>query len=345
MPKIHKLQILSCVALLALHSQFGEPLGGCPICVAAMERQTMMVEQLAAAQDVVLVRRCRSGELEVSAVLKGDPMLKGSILPVSEPDAGGVMVFRRDSRTGSWLNLGNYNPRLPRFFEAAMNLSGAEPLSHSDWTTRLEVLQPFLGHPEPRISSSAWASWVRAPREVLKEQAVRVSREDLRRWLADPTTESQHGLWLTLLGFNGNEEDVEWLEGRLRAGAALHQHPHLAELFGAYLTRTGEAGIALIAELYLHASDRTLRETRTALSALSVYSVEASPQARSLIIESFRRLVEERPTLAGFAARDLARWKQWDLEPKFRALQSNLPLYPEAWAAMGDYLRAWEQQH
>jgi hypothetical protein len=143
-----------------------------------------------------------------------------------------------------------------------------------------------------------------------------------------------------LLGLCGNQDDALFIAERVHAAWEEGKDTNLAAMLSAQIELTGAAAMDFIDRAYICDRNRTLEEVQAAISALSTVGREGSPELRPRIVRSFHLMVEQRRALAGFVARDLATWGEWDVWSDFaQMLRSGEPIYPSARPAIIDYLR------
>jgi len=118
---------------------------------------------------------------------------------------------------------------------------------------RLAYFLDYLQHPELMVSNDAYAEFAAAPYEIITPLKDRMPREDLRKWLLDPSTPvTRIGLYGLLLGLCGQEEDAKAMERKI-------MHPQsefrlgIEGVMSGYLLIRGEAGLQFLEENKMHA--------------------------------------------------------------------------------------------
>ncbi len=312
---------------------------GCPICMGVVLQKPTFADEVKAARDVVVAHPAAEAEaFEVGMVVKGDAALKGSAVRVAGIKEAGSVILSRTTADGTWTSQGTSGVHLVRFFDAVRALPAAAPATDAEWSARLAVFRPFLGHGDPRVARSAWAEWARAPYRVLRVQ--RVKAEELRAWLLDPAQSFAAPMWLVLLGVSGDADDARRMNEQLEAAWKKNDAALAAALLTARIEREGEKGVAWLEEHYIRDRERTLEDVQAAVAALSVQG-EANAALRPRILAACRTMLAERRPLSGLLARDLTAWGDWSAQAHYESLlASGEPVLPETRRAIMDYLEA-----
>lgn len=312
---------------------------GCPICMGITPQQPTFVDEVSAASDLVVAGTATSGRvLAVQFVFKGDAMLKGRQVQVSESLAAGTYLLQRVEVTAPWKSLGAAGPQLAAFIPALLELPTAPPATDSEWNHRLAVFRPYLGHLDPRLAESAWRAWAVAPYRVLRTQSMEAAK--LRAWIVHPALAHARPMWIVLLGVAGDAADARWNNQQLDAAWQNNDASLAAALLTARIEREGEGGVTWLESHYIRDRERTLEEIKAAVIALGVQG-EAIPGLRPRILAACRTLIAERRPLSGLVARDLIAWQEWSAESHFQTLlTSGEPVLPETRGMINDYLKA-----
>jgi hypothetical protein len=316
----------------------------CPLCLGISVPAQTLADRLIAGSEVVLALPVSTGDgkLQVKMVLKGDASLEGQELAVADATASqssaGFALLVSDSVTSSWTNLGKVGLSLLPFLKRVLALPSTDKLTDGEWTARLGFFQPYLESFDPRLAASAWVEWTRAPYRSLR--TAQLDREKLRSWLDDSANPERHALWFVLLGLCGNQDDAVFIADRVHSEWREGKDTNLAAMLSAQIELTGAAAVDFIEHAYICDRNRTLEEIQAAISALSVVGREGTPELHPRIVRSFHLMLQQRRPLAGFVARDLATWGEWDVWSDFaQMLRSGEPIYPSARPAIVDYLR------
>ncbi|MCR9197167.1 MAG: hypothetical protein NXI04_00850 [Planctomycetaceae bacterium] len=195
---------------------------------------------------------------------------------------------------------------------------------------RLAYFLDYLQHPELMVSNDAYAEFAAAPYEIITPLKDRMPREDLRKWLLDPSTPvTRIGLYGLLLGLCGQEEDAKAMERKI-------MHPQsefrlgIEGVMSGYLLIRGEAGLEFLEENKMHAEtyvDASGEEKKVPFSEVYatmqtlrfMWTYEPDRIDKQRLKESMRSLLE-RPELADLVIADLARWKDWGVQDRLMAM-------------------------
>jgi hypothetical protein len=91
---------------------------------------------------------------------------------------------------------------------------------------------------------------------------------------------------------------------------------------------------------YLGDPDRTLAEIKAALLALSVHGKADATVPRTRVIAAYRLFIQQRRSMAGFVAQELADWEYWDATADYvEVLKSNAVKDPAAHFLIVSYLQ------
>ena len=318
------------------------PLRACPICLGITLPVPTLAEDVMASRDVVLARAAPdTGAFDVQDVIKGASTLRGTRVTTDAAKDGDIVILTRRDEASKWKLQGLSTAAAADFARQIAALLPVENPNDAAWIAQLEWFRPFLAHADDRLARSAWRGWAGAPYRLFKAPVAQIPRAQLREWIAEPSLAAQRNLWIVLLGINGNAADAAWLEEGAQAAWRAGDETSLAALLTALVAQRGAAGVDFIEQYYIRDRERTLGEVQSGLAALGLHGREGSAEMRKRVVEAYRVFVAERKPLAGFVARDLAAWQQWDFAPAFEAmLQSSEPIYPATRMAMIEYLRA-----
>jgi hypothetical protein len=223
-----------------------------------------------------------------------------------------------------WTIEGHVDPKLLRFLDAAVELSSKlsnQPNLRQQAQYYRHFL-PYLEHPHPQISDSAYNKIAKAPYTVLRQIAGELDPVQLVAWIENPSIGPKRGsLYITLLGICGGSRELatinRWIDRERQTDEAL------GALLAAHAELSGEETIRLIETSYLQNRDRTLGELIAAVNALRVHGQADGKVARSRIVASFQLLMRERPALAEIIIEDCARWEEWSVAPQLMEMYAS----------------------
>ena len=198
---------------------------------------------------------------------------------------------------------------------------------------RLAFFLDYLQHPELMVSNDAYAEFAAAPYEIITPLKDRMPREDIRKWLLDPTTPvTRIGLYGLLLGLCGEEEDARAMERKIMQPETEFRLG-IEGVMSGYLLIRGEAGLEFLEQNKMRATTYTdasgeekklpfseVYATMQTLRFMWTYEPDRIPKQR--LKESMRGLLS-RPELADLVIADLARWKDWDVQDQLMSMHDD----------------------
>lgn len=215
------------------------------------------------------------------------------------------------------------------------------PAPESPADERLGYFAKFLEFPDVAIANDAFAEFVNAPTKDIVAVAGKLSKDKLRRWLADPKTpvnrQSGYGL---MLGLCGGAEEARFLEGRIVADDPERQIGIEGLMFG-YLLLGGEDALATLEKTRLANPDAEDGDVFPAVKAVRYYWSYGNGKIPPERLRQAMRLLLSRPAMADSAIKDLARWKDWSVQDRLIQLYGTEDFEsPEAKKAIIGYMIA-----
>ena len=194
------------------------------------------------------------------------------------------------------------------------------PPPESPAEQRLGYFVKFLEFPDLTIANDAFAEFVNAPTKDISAIADKLSREKLRRWLADPKTpinrQSGYGL---MLGLCGGRDEARFLEREIKSRPAERQIGMEGLMFG-YLLLAGDRGLEVLEKNRLKDPEVSDGEAYAAVNAIRYYWSYGNGKISEDRLREAMRLVLARPSMADSAIKDLARWKDWTIQERLMEL-------------------------
>ena len=258
------------------------------------------------------------------------------------PERHVVCVYRASSPDAPWLRVGVTNDIFAPIVREILHQS-------SLWETkpkeRLAYFSQFLGHEDSQLSSLAHIEVARAPYHEIRGLGNILPRKELHAFLGNFRMIEWHPLYLLLLGQSEDEQDHEIIVGKVRSAEKFATSTQLASLATAWIEM--EQGVALdfFEANYLSQPDRSEKEMRALLMALSVHGTNGHVHLRDRIVDCYRMVLSSHPSLALQIVTDLNTWKRQDLVPEVAAILASPPpaLELSAIAQLRSYLRASDE--
>ena len=293
------------------------------------------------AADIIAVASVQGDGVVVPLIFhRGEELWSEPEIPLPGGKEGRRVLVTRNRELKSWTSHGSYDPAMRSLVERVLPLGPLAAALDSVWHDRLDLFENDLGHPDPRLASSAWAVWANALQRVLAERNSVPEPEELWKWIADDSRPIENNLWWILLGFHGTPADHARITERLKDAWKDGGDEHLSAMISARLAGGGDDALVQVTAHYLLDRERTLAEIQEALAALSVRGSEF-PATRTGIIKSYEQFRKERRPLAGLVAKDLAGWKNWDAWPDYlELLRSGEPILPSTRTDILEYLKS-----
>jgi hypothetical protein len=177
---------------------------------------------------------------------------------------------------------------------------------------RLVYSLPYIRDQEELLWRDAYDEFAKAPYDVIEQLKPHLNSADLKSWIDSNTDQFSKltNLYFTLLSVCGREEDLPFLEAKLRAPNVTKRND-LNALIACYLSIAKENGIPLIEELFLSSGKYdALPAGGMAIAALRFHGQEAKAIDRAHIEAAMIRLLDI-PIQGRAVLSDLARWQVW----------------------------------
>lgn len=297
----------------------------CPNCPQGMKSYA---EHIAVADAVVLVEwvsgvkdtdeQVGSTTVRVRQVVKGPAKsLEGKSLKLDryrgskKGDLFLAFATERENGTGlEWNDVVEVNPVSFQYVLKA-------PPLEADAAKRLPYFLKFLESSDSLVANDAFAEFANAEYKDILELAPQLPREKLSRWIANPETQAVRlGLYATLLGMCGNNDDAEVLKTQiLKKDAVGAYRLGLEGLISGYLMIQGDKGLDLIDAKLLRDKSVPFSETYAAAQAVRFMWTYSNKISHERLCRSMEGLLT-RTEMADLVIADLARWKDWQIQDR-----------------------------
>ena len=230
-----------------------------------------------------------------------------------------AMVLARGGTTGTWQVLGYATPA----YEDIVRKILARAPAWRNPEMRARFFMPYLAHEEQALHELAYLEVGRASYDTIREADVYVPSERLYRFLSDRLYLEWRALYILLLGIDANPDEANAIRTSIADMAQLNQKLNLSAWATALIEVDGVAAIEWLERHYLGWRERDPETVEEIVKALSVQGTSRRSQLRGRIAESYAVLIDTHPYLAGWAARDLAAWKDWRLADALAELRKS----------------------
>ena len=250
------------------------------------------------------------------------------------------MLLARPDPAGGWSALGIADADYERVVRRILDHATSWRPMETDNSQRLAEFVPLLGHRDSRLHELAYLEIGRAPYAEIRRIAATVPIETVRGMLDEPRYLEWRSLAILMLAESGRPADWQRIRRTFDDKQRLGSTFNLAAWATAYIAIEGASGVERIQRWYLTQPDRSLKELREILTALSVVAA-ADASLQEPVAAAYRALLDVHPSLAPDVSRDLIAWRRWDFAEQIRGIRSVVPKqHPLAVDALGLYLRS-----
>jgi len=253
----------------------------------------------------------------VVLVLSGDEIPSPS--EIFNPRSSGVARI-----PGGWRSLGYATPKYEALVRE-MLLRAPQWRSRAGRLDRAKFFMSYLAETERTIHDLAYLEVARAPYETIRLADRFVPAEQVQAFLADPQYFEWRPLYILFLGVDAGPDDVTMIRDRIALSARLNLTANLSAWATALIETDGKAAIDRLEATFLDSPGRDPAVVLEVVKALSVQGTFRGGSLRERIAETYRKVAETYPSLAGWVARDLTLWKNWRLADVLAAVRARDP--------------------
>jgi hypothetical protein len=301
------------------------PAGACPDCnptgltfseeIATMD--VAIIARLAKAQPAVRIPaparkegsdEIAKGTFEIVQILKGEGLVR-------KGDKIETLYFGDGKAGDSFLVMGVGPPKLQwstplHLSERAVKYLADIQKLPKQGAERLVFFQDYLQDADEHLAGDAYNEFARAAHAEVKDLKPRMDHDKVVAWVKDPEIPTiRRRLYLVMLGICGDERDLPMLEGILRS-TDRKQRAGLDMVIVCYLNLKGEAGLALVEELFLANKKADYADTYAAIMAIRLQASDFGAIDKRALVKSLHPMLD-RPELADLVIPDLAKWEDW----------------------------------
>jgi hypothetical protein len=200
--------------------------------------------------------------------------------------------------------------------EASYNYIIKAPSADTAPARRLAYYIPYLEFSDPIVSADAYAEFANAPYKDIVPLAKELPREKLQKWISSSDVAATRlGLYGLMLGLCGHPEDAPLMERKI-VESTEDFRLGIDGVIGGYLLLKGEDGLEVVEKAKLLDKKVPFSETYAAMQALRFMWTYGNGRIPADRLKSSMRLLLDRPELADLVIADLARWKDWSVQPR-----------------------------
>lgn len=200
---------------------------------------------------------------------------------------------------------------------------------------RLEYFIKFLEYPDPLVANDAFQEFGNSSYKDVSPLAEKLSPDDIARWItSEDTAPGRIAFYGMLLGLCGRKDHAELLKKEILRETGEYRLG-IDGLMSGYLLLSREEGLALLEEEKIKPRyvetvlpDGTVKrepkvpfsETYAAMRAIRFMWDYGQGRISPDRLKQSMRLFLDRPDLADLVIADLARWKDWSVQDRLRAM-------------------------
>jgi hypothetical protein len=219
-----------------------------------------------------------------------------------------VVVLARDRKDQSWRTVGiadgMYQQVVRRILAVAQDWSGPNGAEK-----RCEFFLTLLVHDDRALFKLAYLELGRAPYRMIKRVGRDVSKQDLLSILQRREYIEWRSLAILMLSQSANTQDRASIEKNFADCCEYSLTTDLAAWATAYIELNGARAIERIEQEYLANPQRSEKEVRAIVAALSLHGHDGRMELRDQIVCSYEIAIRHHPVVSRQIAKDLADWR------------------------------------
>ena len=201
------------------------------------------------------------------------------------------------------------------------------PSSETAGPQRLPYYIKFLEFPDLTIANDAFSQFVNASTKDIAAVAEKLPREKLKSWLANPRTPpTRHAGFGVMLGMCGSPDDARFLAKQIAEvdpDTASVKRTGIDGIIFGYLLLTADKGLDEIAKTRIADASVSDGEALAAIYAINYYASNGLRKVDKARIAAALRPALDRPATVTTVLVDLARYKDWGLQPRLMEMFSR----------------------
>ncbi|QSP94685.1 hypothetical protein LPB19_16170 [Marinobacter salinisoli] len=177
--------------------------------------------------------------------------------------------------------------------------------------SRARFFVPYLASEDESVHKLAYLEVGQSSYDTIREADSVVPAAQVHRFLNDLKYIEWHALYILLLGVDAQPEEERIIRQAMESRARLGLKLNLSAWATALIEIDGAEAVEWLERHYLGVADRESDAVVEVVKALSVQGARNRSSLRQRIADSYALLIQTHPSLAGWAARDLASWNDW----------------------------------
>jgi hypothetical protein len=223
---------------------------------------------------------------------------------------GHSVVITLDTATNHWRSAGYATLAYQALVREILAQAPSWNLSNRA-ESRATFFLRYLADANPAIHKLAYLEVGRASYDTIRQADSVVPTTQVHRFLANPQYLEWHALYILLLGVNAHPDEEKAIRATMESKAQFDSTLNLSAWATALIEIDGAEAIDWLEAVYLDAPGRKPDVVLEIVKAFSVHGARKQSRLRRRIADSYGELIQSRPSLAGWAARDLTSWNDW----------------------------------
>lgn len=337
--------LFGCIAAIHIHPSHVQ---ACQICVPYPEET--LADRLLANDEIIFAREVpdtpyifyQMEAIKGAGVTEPFKMFCDSStrrkLQVS-PDSAVVLTRKQND---SWQRMTFAAPGVQSFIRNLVSTSKDWPEIPNN-QARLKFFSKLLHSEDPKIQEQAYMEVGRAPYSTIKDLAKTVSRKQIYDLLLNFRLIEWHSLYILMLGQKGEADDLKYIRDKLQSAAQFGSTLNLSAWVTAFIESHPEDGIEEVERMYFISQNRTNEELIQVITSMSLLGSQTNPpdlisfKLRSRIVQSYAKLLESYPEMAGYVSRDLSAWRIQAYVDKISEIREHQKILDESSTYLIDY--------
>ena len=233
------------------------------------------------------------------------------------PDHSVVLTYNSKKK---WQQAGYATPEYKKIVGATLK-NNRKWLQDSE--SRALFFLPYIANENLAIRELAYLEVGRASYATIRKADKHVPTSQVHLFLSNQQYIEWHALYILLLGVNASIDEKDLIRTTMEKHSSLNLDQNLSSWTTALIEIDQKKAIDWLDTAYITATNKKPELVTEVLKALSVQANFRGGELKQRIAESYQKLIQNHPTLAGWAARDLVTWADWRFAEDFSKLRQN----------------------